>query len=169
MGCKFCKCKKYSVHQPDSENIINFSPIQFLKIHNITKCLVERVIDGDTYDIIVNIMNQKVRMRVRLHGVDAPETKMIKDIPQNYRENAKYAGLLVKKYVDELITGKQMNIIFVDGETDKYGRLLCDLGFSGNMTLKTHLLNKSLVKEYGGKTKYWTEYEVSYIISILAK
>lgn len=63
------------------------------------------IIDGDTYDILVN----KRPVRVRMYAIDAPERGM----PYNK---------VAKKYLSDLIFGKMITIEQTD--TDKNGRIV---------------------------------------------
>jgi endonuclease YncB( thermonuclease family) len=154
----------------------NFSPHSFLRLNGISKGTIKRVIDGDTYDIQVQCIihpSKKIaliNMRLRLFGTDAPETRLVSDIPIDYRENTKFAGLLIKKYVCKLIENKEFQFIFTNSNpNDKYGRLLIDIAFpSLNIpSLSNHLLSLGYVKQYSGSTKTWNKDEIDFIINSL--
>lgn len=67
--------------------------------------VVQRVIDGDTIDVLIN----KNRVRVRLEGIDAPELS---------QEN----GAAAKQYLAQYIQGYAVDVAL--GNQDKYGRTL---------------------------------------------
>ena len=75
--------------------------------------LVTKVIDGDTIEVLIN--NQKVR--VRLIGVDTPET-----VDPN-RPNGCF-GKEASEITKQLLTGKKVFLEKDVSETDRYGRLL---------------------------------------------
>ena len=68
---------------------------------------VKYVNDGDTVTLDSNI-------RVRLHGIDAPEYNQAQ-------------GLQSKNYLKKLIAGKR--VLIVPTDTDKYGRLVAKIYF----------------------------------------
>lgn len=83
------------------------------------KAAVERVIDGDTIDVTVDLgFFLTSRMRVRLRGVDTPEI----------RGPERPEGLKVKAFVQEkLPVGKQ--VVINTYKLGKYGRYIADLFF----------------------------------------
>lgn len=83
------------------------------------KATVERVIDGDTLDVTVDLgFFLTSRMRVRLRGVNTPET----------RGPERPEGLKVKAFVQEqLPLGK--HVVIDTYKIGKYGRYLADLFF----------------------------------------
>lgn len=66
---------------------------------------VIRIADGDTFTLLVG----KKQNRIRLHGIDAPETKG----GQPYSRRS-------KEYLSSMIAGKTVNVNVKD--TDRYGR-----------------------------------------------
>lgn len=73
---------------------------------------VIKVIDGDTFDVLVN----KIKVRCRLANVDAPE----KD---------QFYGLSATQEVQALTAGKMCMVSFIG--TDLYQRMLVDLRIDG--------------------------------------
>lgn len=76
---------------------------------------VKRVVDGDTF-VIVNERQQDVK--VRLIGVDAPETRKTRKKPVGYY------GQESKAYLKKLIDQKTVQLVFDVGKKDRYGRWL---------------------------------------------
>lgn len=74
---------------------------------------VTRVVDGDTIE--VNLQDQKYK--VRLIGVDTPETK-------HPRKAVEYFGKEASAYTTKELTGKTVYLQKDVSETDRYGRLL---------------------------------------------
>jgi micrococcal nuclease len=116
------------------------------------KAKLIRVVDGDTVDALIDCgFSTFKKERIRLYGIDAPESRT--------RDKAeKKRGLAAKARLKELIKeGK--NEFIVETSIDKkgkYGRLLGELfNLSGAGTS----YNQTLVKEghateyYGGKKK----------------
>ncbi len=83
------------------------------------RATVERIIDGDTLDVTVDLgFFLTSRMRVRLRGVDTPEV----------RGSERPEGLKVKAFVEEkLPIGKQ--VVINTYKLGKYGRYIADLFF----------------------------------------
>lgn len=72
------------------------------------KALTEKVVriaDGDTFTLLID----KKQHRIRLHGIDAPETKG----GQPYSQRS-------KEYLSSMIAGKTVKVNVKD--TDRYGR-----------------------------------------------
>ena len=112
--CKVCNPPAFSRSETDRGS--RDSPPQ-AKTREITRDIEKiyciRVVDGDT--IIVSIKGAKER--VRLIGVDTPETKHPKKPVQRF---GKEAYLFTK----EMVEGKEIRLEFDWQERDKYGRLL---------------------------------------------
>ena len=72
-----------------------------------------RAIDGDT--IIVNIAGKKER--VRLIGVDTPETK-------HPRKPVQYFGKEASTFTANMVEGKKVRLEFDQNQRDRYKRLL---------------------------------------------
>jgi micrococcal nuclease len=75
--------------------------------------LCTRVVDGDT--IIVSIDGRKER--VRLIGVDTPETK-------HPNKPVEYFGREASAFTKHMVEGKKVNLEYDWQKRDKYGRLL---------------------------------------------
>jgi micrococcal nuclease len=84
---------------------------------------VIRVVDGDTIDVDVDLgMKVHVVERLRIAGIDAPETYGVK------RESAEYiAGSAARQFLIDLIEGKDVVIKTMKDATEKYGRYLADV------------------------------------------
>lgn len=83
------------------------------------KAQVDRVVDGDTVDLIIDLgFDVLHKVRIRLHGVNAPESRT-RDLEE------KALGLAAKDYVSNWLT--ESDAVYVktlkDG-TGKYGRIL---------------------------------------------
>lgn len=105
---------------------------------------VLRVVDGDTVDVRVDLgFNVHFKVRVRLHGLNAPESRT-----RNKEE--KIRGLAAKERLEELC--KDGRIIVKSHGVGKFGRCLGEL-----KTLSGRNINKTLISEghaveyHGGK------------------
>ena len=78
---------------------------------------VIKTIDGDTFDIDIPDGGYN-HTRIRLWGVDTPETK-------NSKTGVMYYGPQASEFAKQTLLGKQVKIILSEKKTrDKYGRLL---------------------------------------------
>ena len=81
-------------------------------------CEIVKVVDGDTIDCAVSLgFDVSVRQRIRLYGLDAPESRT-RDLEQK-----KY-GKASKKFVKEFLDSDY--ILLKTREKGKYGRYLGD-------------------------------------------
>jgi micrococcal nuclease len=84
------------------------------------KCTVDRVVDGDTIDVILDLgFDIRFKSRVRLYGIDTPECRT-RDLDEKAR--GKMAAGFVQSTVEEgeLI---QIRTKLIDSR-GKYGRVL---------------------------------------------
>ena len=89
------------------------------------KIKVNKVIDGDTIDVTIDLgFNIHINERVRLFGINAPETRTT-DLAE------KALGLESKKFLEALLTpkpGTVQNVTMIcdefNDERGKYGRII---------------------------------------------
>ena len=148
-----CKFKKNSENNEKniSIEIPDDSTIQYRTFENsILNCKVIEVYDGDTVTIITRLHETEpyAKYKLRLYGIDAPEMKPKKIIPN--RELHIKCAKIVKEYVISLCQGKIFQIKFYNEE--KFGRLMGDIIIDGEM-LSQILINKGYVKKYSGDAK----------------
>ncbi len=103
-----------------------------------------RVIDGDTIEAAIFLgFNISIKKRIRIIGINAPETR-------SKIESERQAGFAAKKRLEELFVTKDLTI--ESKGFDKYGRCLAvvhtDAGNVGDI-----LLNEGLVKKVESDTK----------------
>jgi micrococcal nuclease len=80
---------------------------------------VERVVDGDT--VIARVDGRPERMRVRIVGIDAPESVTPDAAAECY-------GRQAASYVDRLVQGSRVVATYQDGpRQDRFGRELWDI------------------------------------------
>jgi micrococcal nuclease len=102
------------------------------------QCRILRVIDGDTVDIDIDLgfgvwMH---RERVRLYGIDTPESRT-RDLEE------KKFGLLAKAYVrDHLPVGSIQTLVTIKDGKGKFGRIL------GKFKVGDDILNEKMIKDY---------------------
>jgi len=96
---------------------------------------VMKVVDGDTIDIDIGDANNSYT-RIRLLGIDAPETK-------SQYTDVKYFGPQAAEFTAKLALGKQVTVYLDEHSTrGKYGRLLAYVQLSDD-----RFLNEVLVTE----------------------
>ncbi len=105
----------------------------FAKYHGQTFTVVH-VVDGDTLDIDVPDGNDS-HTRIRLLGVDTPETK-------NPRTGPMYFGKEAAEFARELAMGKEVTVFLdtQDNTRGKYGRLLAYVQLPDDTFLNEQLL-----------------------------
>ena len=85
------------------------------------KCIIERVVDGDTVDVSIDLgfgvwLHNE---RVRILGIDAPETRT-RDLEE------KAAGLDAKAFVAQLLPVGSEQVLISKAFEGKFGRILGD-------------------------------------------
>jgi micrococcal nuclease len=103
------------------------------KYHKKTFTVV-KVIDGDTIDIDIPDVNHN-HTRIRLWGIDTPETK-------SQYSNVMYFGPEAAEFTTKLALGRQVKIYLVEHNTrGKYGRLLAYVQLSDGRFLNEVLVS----------------------------
>lgn len=86
--------------------------------------VVSRVVDGDTYDIIVDLgFNIAHKIRVRLLGVDTPEVYGIKHDDPEYKRGVAASDFVKQRLRD----GTPVTLRTVKDKKGKYGRYLAEV------------------------------------------
>lgn len=101
---------------------------------------VTRVIDGDTFvgDVPFHVLGHVLVLRdqhFRLQDINAPEVKGA----------TKELGLESKKFLEELIGGKQVTVQV--SKRDSFGRWIA-IAFLGNLEVNTHMILKGFAERY---------------------
>lgn len=107
------------------------------------KAKILRVVDGDTFDAIIDLgFNILIRRKVRLYGVNTPEIK----------GRSKKKGLEAKQRVIELVEGKDVVLLSCLYD-DKYGRCLAKIVIpdGSGKDLGEYLISEGLGVEYYGE------------------
>lgn len=121
------------------------------------KCKIVKIIDGDTVDVDIDLgFGIWIRdERVRIHGIDTPESRT-RDLVE------KKFGLLAKKFVqDKLKVGSIQTLVTEkagDEAKGKFGRILGKFEVYDHKTDSTMFLGDIMVREhyavpYGGQSK----------------
>ena len=114
---------------------------------------IRRVVDGDTVDVTLDLgFDILYNSRIRLHGIDTPESRT-RDL-----EEKKY-GLAAKAFVEaHLPVGSIRKLTTVKDKTGKYGRILGKFKAYDSYTdawvnLNQWMIIKHLGVEYSGQSK----------------
>ena len=105
------------------------------------KAKLDRVIDGDTVDAMIDLgFNTWVHKRIRLLGIDAPETRT-RDLEE------KAAGLQTKERLTSLLEASEGEFVVESHGVGKYGRCLGTL-WIGDQNINNLLLSEGLAEKY---------------------
>ena len=105
------------------------------------KAKLIRVIDGDTVDALIDLgFSVWVKKRIRLYGINTPETRT-RDL------NEKQAGIAAKKRLQELIDNSGGTFQIQSHGIGKYGRCLGTL-FINDTNINVLLLEEGLAEKY---------------------
>lgn len=117
------------------------------------KAKVVDVYDGDTGRIVFKYHGKFIQYKYRLLGVDTPELKPLKSIPD--REKIIFRAKEAKKYVEDLLLNQIVKVRMYD--FDKYGRILIDI-YPNKLgkSINGLLIDKNLAVNYDGKKKLKT-------------
>jgi micrococcal nuclease len=110
----------------------------------IYKINVTRVVDGDTIDATIDLgFDITINKRIRLHGIDAPETRT--------RDNKeKIKGLAAKKRLEQIVEQQDGVLYLKSMDRGKYGRCV---GVLFEVNFDDESVNDLLVSE-GHATAY---------------
>ena len=117
--------------------------------YNVT---VTRIVDGDTVDVDVDLGFGMVykKQRVRMLGIDTPESRT-----RNLEE--KYYGKQSKYFLESLL--KDADVRLVSHDKGKFGRILGELFIYGNMDKSVNqiMIDNYHAVPYCGQSKDDTE------------
>jgi endonuclease YncB( thermonuclease family) len=105
------------------------------------KAKLLRVVDGDTVDAMIDLgFDTWVKKRVRLYGIDAPESRT-----KNLDEKAQ--GKAATKRLSELLASSVGDFFIQSHGVGKYGRCIGTL-FIGECNINQQLLLEGHAEEY---------------------
>lgn len=119
-------------------------------------CIIRRVVDGDTIDVDIDLgfgvwlSNE----RVRLYGIDTPESRTSDPVE-------KYYGMLATEFVEErLIVGNRYVLRSREfKKVDSFGRILGDIVTSDGRTIIDHLVESHHAVLWNGSNRRLMEEE----------
>lgn len=104
------------------------------------KALVVRVVDGDTIDVVIDLgFKITTNQRIRLKGINTPETYNVKKDSDEYRK-----GMQAKEFVAARLN-ENANVATIDTDkyTGKYGRYIGTIWLADNpLSLNDELVEK---------------------------
>lgn len=116
----------------------------------VYNCVVDRVVDGDTVDVHIDLGFDTWLMgkRIRLMGVDTPECRTRDDLEKQF-------GLLAKSVVEGFCpVGSKLLVETEIDKGDKFGRILGTLWVLDNtINLNELLITERYAVKYEGQSK----------------
>jgi len=102
---------------------------------------LDRVVDGDTIDAHIDLgFNITIFKRIRLEGIDAPETRT-RDLEE------KEAGLMTKARLEALLGPPGSPFVLISNSVGKYGRVLGTI-YVDDLDINKLLLSEGLAEVY---------------------
>ena len=113
----------------------------------VTTWQFDRVVDGDTIAYIIpNMPDSLKRIKIRVYGIDTPESTYLAKCEQE-----RLRGIKAKEFVAKYAKANNTTINIV--KWDKYGgRVLAEVFVDGKL-LKDTLIQKGFAREYYGENK----------------
>ena len=112
------------------------------------KCKVTRVVDGDTVDIDIDLgfgvwLHKE---RVRIYGIDTPESRTRDKVEKKY-------GLMAKEFVKQFVKGDSIKLTTQKYDAKgKFGRILGDI-IVDNKSLSDTMIQEHHAVIYHGQSK----------------
>ena len=115
------------------------------------KCKMVRVVDGDTVDVDIDLgFGVWLRkQRIRLYGIDTPESRTRDKVEKVY-------GLAAKDFLSKMLSTGEMSIKTHKDAKGKFGRILGELFMKtsiGELSVNQSLVENSHAVRYYGQSK----------------
>ena len=112
---------------------------------NEYECQITKVVDGDTVDCLINLgFNIIIRQRVRMYGINTPESRT-----RDLEEKAK--GIAAKERLEQIFESANNHCLINSYGVGTFGRCLGEFFINGISANRT-LIEEGHAKEYyGGK------------------
>lgn len=108
------------------------------------KARVDRIVDGDTMDVIIDLgFKVTTHQRIRLQGINTPETYSVKKDSEEYKK-----GMAAKNFVIQRIEANNFEaLVETEKDTGKYGRYIATVWLADNpVSLNDELVEKGFAK-----------------------
>ena len=106
---------------------------------------VVKVVDGDTVDVILDLgFDMFKKERIRLNGIDAPESRTLDT-------EEKALGIDAKEFLERRL-GECANLWVATEKDGKYGRMLGDIWCS-TTNINEEMVSRGFAWKYNGGTK----------------
>ena len=115
------------------------------------KCNLVKVVDGDTVDVDIDLgFGVWLRkQRIRLYGIDTPESRTRDKVEKLY-------GLAAKDFLSKMLSTGEMSIKTHKDAKGKFGRILGELFMKtsiGELSVNQSLVENSHAVRYYGQSK----------------
>jgi micrococcal nuclease len=119
------------------------------------KCKINKVLDGDTVDIDLDLGFNIIlaNQRVRMAGIDTPESRTT-------NKEEKVRGILSKKKLAEKLpvgSWQKINTLKSDNNDDKFGRILGEFILEDGTNVNNWLIENNYAVHYKGENKDLTQ------------
>jgi len=125
--------------------------VSYENIKQLVKIL--RIVDGDTIDVAMYHQETKkiFKYRIRLYGIDTPESKPLKSNPDREQEMAA-AKMSKQAMIDKMQENNNVVVVKLY-KPDKYGRLLGTFYGKNEENINDWMVRQGHAIAYFGKTK----------------
>jgi len=112
------------------------------------KCKVVRVVDGDTVDVDIDLgfgvwMRKQ---RIRMYGIDTPESRTSDKVEKKY-------GLAAKDFLVKWTNAGELTLRTFKDDRGKFGRILGELWWGGKQNINQLLVDNHHAVRYYGQSK----------------
>jgi len=115
------------------------------------KCTVVKVVDGDTVDVDIDLgfgvwMRKQ---RIRMYGIDAPESRTSNRLEKRY-------GIASKKFLIGMLDDKELILKTHKDAKGKYGRILGEIWRTtdfADQSINEYMIEKHHAVRYMGQSK----------------
>jgi len=112
------------------------------------KCKMVKVVDGDTVDVDIDLgFGVWMRdQRIRLYGIDTPESRTSDDQEKAY-------GLAAKDFVVKWPNAGDLTLKTFKDDRGKFGRILGEIWYGGEHNVNQLLIDNHHAVRYHGQSK----------------